>query len=201
MTVDAGIFHAEDISLPADISFDGNLSRLFRIEKELVLRIIDHFGIQLSPQQREEILVIPTENMVAFMSYCQGLEALDNGDYSLARKYFMESLRYDPNFIMAQDYFMEPDIWAATQNSNLIRVDREISQFIKTTPKGRVRLAYKPSPPLISPISRLSRMGLYQNACFLPGNDSRESFQEARLSGAPVVPEILGTPPLPPGVE
>jgi len=198
MTMDASVFKADEIFLPANMDFEGTLDQLFKIEKNLVLRVLDIFKVELSPEERERILRIPTENMMSFMSYCWGLDALDREDFETAQQFFKEALLYDSEFQMSKDLLMTPEIWAATHNSNLVRVNYELTNLIKTTRQGKTKMAFKPPPPLLSSWSRLQRMGTHQNNGFLPGNDTRESFIEADRRGAPVIPELLGDPPLPP---
>ena len=198
MTMDAGIYQTDKALLPTTSNFEGNLSRLFRMEKELVLRIFDYFDIELTPQQRERILKIPTENMMAFMSYCRGLDALDEGNFEKAQEYFDRALKLDVNFEIARDQSMSAQIWEATHNRNLIRVDHEVAQLIKTTPKGRAEMVYRPPPPLVSPWNRLQWMGAHQSAGFIPGNDARKSLQEAEINGVQLLPRDPLEPPPPP---
>lgn len=197
MTLDAGVYSIGSLENPGLANLDGNLARLFRMEKELVLRILDHFQIRLTPQQREKILEIPTESMLAFMSYCKGLDALDRGDYDGAFDAFNQAVRTDANFKMARDRLITPRLWEITHNRNLNRVSNEVAELIDRMPRGRTEAIYTP-PELVSSWNRLQRMGNHQNAGLIPGNDTRESLQEASIVGAPVVPELLTEPPPPP---
>jgi len=195
MTLDASIYEADKSFLPTASNFEGNLSRFFRMEKELVLRILDYYGIELTLQQRERILQIPTENMMAFMNYCGGLDAADRGDFGEAMRYFQRAVELDADFQLAKDQLMSPKLWEATHGQNLVRVQYEVTQLIKTTPKGEVQMVIAP-PDLVSTWNRLQWMGVHQNAGFIPGNDTRESFQEAE-EGSSLVPKRLGEPPKP----
>jgi hypothetical protein len=197
MTLDAGVYALGELMAPSQARMDGDLSRLFRMEKELVLRIMDHFQIQLTPQERERILLIPTENMMAFLSYCQGLEALDRGDFGEAHTHFSQAVQQDPNFQQAQDQLLPAQMWEVTHNRNLVRVNRDVEEMIDRLPVGRPERVYA-QPALVSTWGRLQRMGQYQNSAFLPGNDARESIQEASISGAYVIPVELPLPPDPP---
>ena len=197
LTLDAGIYNIEDVYTPELASMDGNLARLFRIEKELVLRILDHFEISLTPQERERILKIPTENMLAFINYCRGLDALDESDYSMAAGYFRQAVKMDMNFQLAHDHLMTSEMWNALHGRNAIRVSYDVASMIARMPTGR-REPILGTSELVSTYTRLKEMGAYQNAGFLPGNDSRKTFQEAQTKGAPVIPDRLVGPPTPP---
>jgi tetratricopeptide (TPR) repeat protein len=197
MTLDAGLYPFQNVGAPASFSEDGNLSRLFQMEKGIVLRIIDSFGITLTTQQKEQILQIPTQNLEAFLSYCRGLDALDSDDYKSAFQQFEDAVRRDSDFQKAKDWLIVPDMWSATHAQNLNRVDRDV---VYLTRRGsRSKLLYELQPQFMSTINRLQWMGARQNAGFIPGNDSRKSFQEAELMGARILPERLGEPPSPPG--
>ena len=197
MTLDAGIYQLDRVTYPKSASLEGNLSRLFQMEKNLVLRILDHFKINLTPQQRARLLKIPTENMMAFMNYCKGLDAMDRNDLLEAQRFFRQAVTFDPNFQLAQDRIMPPRMWDATHNRNSVRVSHDVTQLIKTMPMGKPTEVYHP-PTLVSTLGRLQRMAAYQNAGFLPGTDSRKSIAEAELKGASVIPMLLGEPPKPP---
>ncbi len=192
MTLDAGIYETKNVFVPTTTNFEGNLNRLFRMEKELVLRIFDYFDIKLSPQLREEILKIPTEDMMAFMKYCQGLDAMDRGDFSSAYKLFREAVKIDGNFTQARDKLMSPKLWQATHSTSTTRMNREVARIIREMPRGGLaRMEMRPD--LVSSWNRLQWMGRFQNAGLIPGRGSRKSFNEAERN-AILLPKILGTP-------
>jgi len=193
-----GIYDNSSNKEEPGIEFEGSMSRLFRMEKELVLRIVDHFGIKLTPLEREKILKIPTEDMFAFLKYCNGLDALDRGDAATAQTYFSEAYRRDHSFTEAKDKLMVPEIWDAAHNRNAVRVSNEIARLIKTKIGGKSRMVYRPSPKLVSPWNRLQAIANYQNVLFLPDSESRKAIQDAETKGATIFPVDLGSPPPPP---
>jgi tetratricopeptide (TPR) repeat protein len=197
MTLDAGIIQAGSMGPPVIANFDGDLSRLFQIEKELLLRILAQLGIEITPQLRERLLEPPTRDMMAFVSYCRGLEAMDRYDYNSAVEFFNDALRMDPGFNLALEWVMSPQLWEITHNRNMLRVYYETKQIIETTASGKSRMVYSPSSDLVSTWSRLQWMGIRQNAGYLPSSDMRRSSIEAYDHGAPILPEILIEPPFP----
>ena len=76
----------------------GELARFFRLEKNLVFKVIDELDIQLTEAEEKAILTIPTENLLAFLAYGRGLEARDRGDLAGAQKEFQEAVKIDPKF-------------------------------------------------------------------------------------------------------
>jgi tetratricopeptide (TPR) repeat protein len=198
MTLDADIFKIDEAFIPNTMDFEGNLSSLFKMEKELVLRILDYFKISLTAEDRKRILTIPTENMLAFMNYCWGLSAEDRGNYKKAREHYERALKYDANFQIARDRLIPEESWDATHNQNLVRVDQLVTKYVDEKNRWSDKMAARPDEALLTTRSRLQRMGGFQNLGFLPGNDTRESYFEAYTNGAPILPEVLGEPPPPP---
>lgn len=197
LTLDASIYKADAAVFPDRADFDGSLTRLFKMEKELVLRIIDNLGIELDMQQRQKLLEIPTENIAAFLSYSEGLDALDREDFEGAQNHFRLAIEEDPAFRLSDSWLMLPEVWEATHNRNLVRVNHEVTQLVRTTSRGRVRMVYQPAPELLSKWNRLQWMAVEQHAGFIPGNDTRESFQESFEMAPGIVPEMLAEPPAP----
>ena len=201
MTLDTQIILAETNQVVTNMNFDGNLARFFKMEKELVMRIADFYGLFIPEQERSSLLEIPTEDMAAFLNYCQGLDAMDQENFTLAQDYFHQSLKHDKYFVDAQDYMVNPKIWEVTHNYNQMRVSYEVLQMVETTARGRARLVYTPPPDLVSSFNRLQWMGVQQSGQIIPGSNSRKGFNEASFSSAPIIPYMLLEPPNPPGTD
>jgi hypothetical protein len=134
--------------------------------------------------------------MIAFMAYCRGLDALDQNDFDLAQEFFKEAVKIDPEFEMARDRIVPMSLWDATHAANVVRVSTGVAEHITRVPGGEVKLAVEPST-MVGKRGRLQQMGIYQDAGFIPGNDTRETFVEADAKSLLVFPD-LGVPPLPP---
>ena len=80
----------------------GELARFFRLEKDLVFKVIRELGIQLTEEEEQAILTIPTENLLAFLAYSRGLEARDRGEYEKAEAEFQTAIKHDAKFSRAQ---------------------------------------------------------------------------------------------------
>jgi len=76
----------------------GEMARFFRLEKNLVFKVIDELGIKLAEAEEKAILTIPTENLLAFLAYSRGLDARDRGDFEKAQKEFQQAVNIDPKF-------------------------------------------------------------------------------------------------------
>lgn len=80
----------------------GELARFFRLEKDLVFKVIRELGVQLSEAERKAVLTIPTENLLAFLAYARGLEARDRGEFEKAEQEFQAAVQADVKFSRAQ---------------------------------------------------------------------------------------------------
>lgn len=91
----------DNSTTPAISDHNGSLQQLMRIEKEVVYTLLRQQGIQLTPEEREQIEHIPTQNMQAFLAYSRGLGFRDQGLYQMASVAFGEALTLDPGFAHA----------------------------------------------------------------------------------------------------
>jgi len=101
--IDASVTATVDATVEAFDSILGPKENLFRAEKDLVLRLLRSLSIPVSPEEREAILTIPTENFFAFLRYAEGLEYEDRGLFAEAALSFRQAVDLDPHFVDAQD--------------------------------------------------------------------------------------------------
>jgi len=76
----------------------GAIESVFRLEKTLVFNLIDEMGVTLTPEERERIELIPTQNVQAFLAFSRGLQAEDEGSYEEAMRYYRQAQAEDPDF-------------------------------------------------------------------------------------------------------
>lgn len=76
----------------------GEVDKFFELEKNFVFGLIDRLGYSLTDKERERIHRIPTESLVAFLAYGEGLDAMDRQDFAGAARAFAEASRVDPDF-------------------------------------------------------------------------------------------------------
>lgn len=75
---------------------------IFDLEKQIVFNIFNTVGVTLTDAEREKINENRTANLLAFLAYGRGLEALDKGNYQQATTYFRQASRLDPSFQRVQ---------------------------------------------------------------------------------------------------
>jgi len=162
------------------INKDGNLDAFFQIEKELVINYLERIGIELTPEERADIQLIPTQNLEAFLSFCKGLEMEDAGHYDRASSFFKAAANIDPNFETARTKSESANSMsygggAKERITGVIPIDERIRPSERNLVNER--------------LDALSK-GVRLN--FIPGLDNRKPAQEKDIATA------LPDPPLPP---
>ena len=132
--VRAGIFSAANAQSKLTSELKGALTSVFSLEKTAAFDIIKSLGITVTDAEREKIQKVKTENLLAFMAYCRGIDAMDNGNYAAAKAEFSEAVKLDPNFADAQT---QADAAAA----------REDEGRLSTPPPAAM------APPPVAPVS------------------------------------------------
>ncbi len=164
--IEAALVDARSRSLSGAWRVSGALQDFFRMEKALVFRILDQMGVTLTQEERDAILVIPTENMLAFLAYCQGLDYQDRGLLDQAGAAYARAAELDPHF------------GAARAGLNQVEVMRAGSQDLQ-----ELRKALEPPPATTdavrpSTLDRLVQTQQQLSVGFVPGVDARQPLQE-----------------------
>jgi len=102
LNIDVFVTKARTGEIEASTNISGNIKDFFRLEKELVFKIIDEMKIKLSEEEREAILEIPTEDFFAFLQYSRGLDFEDKGQFTQAYEAYSQAAVSDPNFSQAK---------------------------------------------------------------------------------------------------
>jgi len=200
--IDAGITEIKTEKFSGS-KVTGELKNFFKLEKELVFEIIDAVGIKLTQEEIDNIRIVPTENLLAFIAYCNGVDYSDRGMNDEARQEFNKAVELDPGFEIArQKNDQLTDLDAELQPmSELVQVAD--NQFGEVTTPAR-EAATVPTPPttevpgkpadqlsdtglpklppagIPSPtlLDRLQHTGQIIDFGFIPGIESREPVQE-----------------------
>ncbi|MBP6673272.1 MAG: tetratricopeptide repeat protein [Bacteroidetes bacterium] len=102
INIDAFVAKSRTGEIDATTNISGSVQDFFRMEKDLVFKIIDQMKIKLTDEEREAILEIPTENFFAFLQYSRGLDYEDRGLYTQAFEAYSQAAATDPNFSQAK---------------------------------------------------------------------------------------------------
>ncbi|MCG8605774.1 CsgG/HfaB family protein [bacterium] len=173
---------------PDAVSRTGALSNLFRLEKQLVFRVITQMGIQLTEEERQNIQRVPTRNLQAFFAYCRGLQEEDAGRFDAAANFFQNAVQLDPEFQAAAS--------SAEANENLSQAGGTSDEILSELAVVEGQTAPRTSQQdLIN--SRLGNLSNSIGSNFIPGQDTRKATEEAVEAGADLG-ELAEPPPPPP---
>ena len=103
------------------------LSRLFDVEKSLVIQLFESLNITLTPAERQAINQRPTQNLQAFLAWSRGLEAEDRGDFSGAQQLYDQASRIDPSFLSAAQSSAKASDMSAAASSSVQGADVTVS--------------------------------------------------------------------------
>ncbi len=96
--LDAGWVTVERDRASESSRVQGKWKAFFSLEKDLVFSVLDRLGIQPTREERDAIAPVATENFLAFLAYCRGLDFEDRGLYMDAGKEFRKAAELDPGF-------------------------------------------------------------------------------------------------------
>jgi len=172
------------------ITITGSLNDLFKLEKDLVFKILADMAIQLSPDERKAIEKPPTKNLLAFMYYCKALDQEDRGQFSQAAANYTAALKKDPAFIPAGQGVERVKAYSQFKAKPPLPSLAVVNAKGARSGVGSARTAGRPSANQkraalqqrssagLNIGSRLERTALNVNAGFIPGIQSREAIIE-----------------------
>jgi len=199
LSMDAELVSAtEPSAVPVQVNRTDALKAVFDLEKRLIFDMLDNMGIELTAEERESILRVPTRNLQAFMAYCRGLESQDAGRFQEAAEHFRQAGRLDPDFQDASSRFEDCLISdQMTLAPEIITASPEIVEQPFVYEPAAVLPASQVQVEMIS--NRMQNLSENINSVFVPGQDDRKTVSEPVTSGADVGLDVLPDPPRPPG--
>ena len=99
--LDAALLDAASRNRLGDVNAESPLVQLFDAEKQLVFGMLDRLGVVLTPAEREAIEENRASSLIAFLSYGEGLMAMERGDFAAAAAAFGQAAQADPGFAPA----------------------------------------------------------------------------------------------------
>ncbi len=102
LRIDALVAQTRSGQLEDVTDVSGDLKEFFRLEKDLVFKILRELKITISDKERGDILELPTENFFAFLHYSQGMDYEDKGMYAEAIQSYTSAVQADPNYSQAK---------------------------------------------------------------------------------------------------
>jgi tetratricopeptide (TPR) repeat protein len=118
-------------------AISGPITDVLNLEKSLVFQILDHLGIELTPELRARIGTPPTRSYAAFQAFCRGLDFEDRGMPTEALEAYQNAVRIDPSFSAAASrgevLGVQPQDQAALQGAAVREVE---GQDLPSEPSG-----------------------------------------------------------------
>ena len=100
--MDATVLNTQRSAQAGTFGSEQQMNAIFALEKEIVFNIFSTLGVTLTPAERERINENRTGNLLAFLAYGRGLDAMDRGNFQQAATFFRQAAQLDPNFNRAQ---------------------------------------------------------------------------------------------------
>jgi TolB-like protein len=162
---------------------------LFRAEKDMAFKMLARLGIEPTPQERQRILKVPTQNLQAFIAYCNGLDLEDKGEFQKAAAQYRKAVELDPQYRTAQQKLRANQILARVGEAGFRK-----SGF-RPSPDGAPQFDRE---ALIE--NRLQTVQSNIGSNFMLGKDVRKPVQEAAEATDYAPPDggdLPGPPALP----
>jgi TolB-like protein len=178
---------------PAASTESDAMENLFRVQKEMVFRVVKDMGITLTREETELIQRVPTKNLQAFLAYSIGLEKEGQGDFGAASVYFKQAGSLDPAFTPAKS---KAEVSDAMTTAGPSKESALAAAYKVSPPPSRDAGADRRSNPRQLLGNRLMKLQRLINMGFFPGIDNRKGFVDAVNAGA--ILDLLPLPPRPP---
>jgi hypothetical protein len=124
---------AESVSEDRLVSAKGTLSTFFKTEKELVFALISAMNLVVTDDERKAVQTIPTENVLAYLAYCKGLDAEDKGDFGAASNQYNAAVAADPHFEKATRALMRANAAVKIARAQQQKSDKAAANDLKNT--------------------------------------------------------------------
>ncbi|HUI11626.1 MAG TPA: hypothetical protein VL221_14930 [Bacteroidota bacterium] len=177
---------------PSTETESDQLENLFRVQKEIVFKVVKGMGITLTRAEIDDIQRIPTKNLQAFIAYSVGLEKEGQGDFEAAGVYFHQASALDPSFAPAK---AKADLSDAINYSGTTKESAlAASHKLSPTPGADDAQRGKGIRSLIA--RRFSNLNRMIRVVFVPGIDNQNPSAIAYYHGVSI--DLLPAPPPPP---
>ena len=177
---------------PASVTQSDELENLFKVQKEMVFRVVKDMGITLTREEIEAIQRIPTKNLQAFFAYSVGLEKEGQGDFESAGVYFKQASALDPSFAPAKAKADLSDAMNLAGNTK----ETALAASHRVSPAPGADNALRGGGSISLVASRFNNLNKMIKLVFLPGKDNQNPASVAVYHNISI--DVLPVPPPPP---
>jgi hypothetical protein len=177
---------------PSQQTQSDELSNLFKVQKEMVFKVVKDMGITLTREEITAIEKIPTKNLQAFFAYSVGLEKEGQGDFESAGVYFKQASTLDPSFAPAKAKADLSDAMNLSGNTK----ETALSASHKISPAPGADEAQRGRGTRSLMARRFNNLNKMIKIVFFPGMDNQSPSSVAFDHGVSI--DLLPSPPPPP---
>ncbi len=182
LRIDATLAHIKTAKTSPAGKINGTLLDFYQLEKNLAFDVVKALGVPLSREERDAIQKIPTKNLLAFMSFCRGLDQSDKGNWDAARLEFDNAVQQDPGFNLAKNQLNRVEAFSSFTPG--VEFPRAAEPQVADRENGRARDS---APSTISPtegfsapsLSLMDRTAANISSGFIPNVESRKPTTES----------------------
>lgn len=132
LKLDGAIVSTLDSSTTRTPGIEGPLAQFFDLEKQFVFAIIDDLGITLTAEERDAIAEVPTEDYLAFLAYCRGLDYQARGMNQAAKQEFQQAKDIDKNFDLADFELNQITLGGASYGESFVQLENTVLSDLTT---------------------------------------------------------------------
>jgi TolB-like protein len=182
--MDAGIIQVKQGKAVQPRKIQGKMARFFELEKDLVFGILDRMAVPLTQAEKDEIRVLPTENLLAFMAYCRALDFEDKGMFLESGLEYKKALQLDPGFKQAGSGAERAEKLSAAQ----IAIPRLEELFVRAAAETNAAAAARTAEPASKTEKGTESSGEIRN-------EAQAASPEIEENAKPAVRSDAGLPP------
>jgi Tfp pilus assembly protein PilF len=130
--MDATVLNTQRREAAGNFGREQQINAIFDLEKEIVFNVFNTLGVTLTAAERERINTNRTANLLAFLAYGRGLDAMDDGNYEQAAAFFRQAAQLDPTFDRAQtqqQYAMDLQLASQMNAADILQL-ADVNAFI-----------------------------------------------------------------------
>ncbi len=116
-SLSSALVNTNDAAFTPTYGKDSKLKDAMKLQKDMVLAVLDSLGIEVKGSRRQALKKAPTDNYEAFLAFSQGVELYDNGEFVKSKSMFDRAIALDPGFDLAHGFAIDAALIADNSGS------------------------------------------------------------------------------------
>jgi len=108
--IDSRFINVETGEILKSEGVDGQTANFFKLEKQLVWKIIKNLDVKLQPEEKQRLKFIDNKQVIQLqeaIQFADALDAIDNGDFNTAKAKLENVLNGNSQFVAAQEELLK----------------------------------------------------------------------------------------------